>query len=93
MAQCLQKLPAIAGDAGSIPGWGRSPREGNGNCLQYSCWEIPWTEEARGATVHWVTKESDTTTATSESTARPLGSLKFIISHLEKIRVNMLGKV
>ena len=26
-----------AGDAGSIPGSGRSPREGNGNPLQYSC--------------------------------------------------------
>ena len=40
--------PANAGDAGdigSIPGLGRSPGEGNGNPLQYSCWEIPWTEE------------------------------------------------
>ena len=33
------------GDIGSIPGLGRSPGEGNGNPLQYSCWEIPWTEE------------------------------------------------
>ena len=24
---------------------GRSPGEGNGNPRQYSCWEIPWTEE------------------------------------------------
>ena len=37
--------PASAGDIGSIPGLGRSPGEGNGNPLQYSCWEIPWTEE------------------------------------------------
>ena len=29
-----------AGDPGSIPGSGRSPGEGNGNPLQYSCWEI-----------------------------------------------------
>ena len=29
----------------SILGWGRSPGEGNGNPLQYSCWEIAWTEE------------------------------------------------
>ena len=28
-----------AGDPGSIPGWGRSPGEGNGNLLQYSCLE------------------------------------------------------
>ena len=37
-----------AGDTGSIPGSGRSPGEGNGNPLQYSCWEIPWTEEPGG---------------------------------------------
>ena len=29
-----------AGELGSIPGWGRSPGEGNGNPLQYS-WRIP----------------------------------------------------
>ena len=34
-----------AGDLGSIPGLGRSPGEGNGNPLQYSCLENPWTEE------------------------------------------------
>ena len=33
-----------AGDAGLIPGWGRSPGGGQGNSLQYSCLEIPWTE-------------------------------------------------
>ena len=40
-------MPVNAGDAGdasSIPGSGRTPREGNGNPLQYSCL-IPWTEE------------------------------------------------
>ena len=31
-----------AGDLGSIPGSGRSPREGNGNPLQYSCLEGAW---------------------------------------------------
>ena len=30
-----------AGDLGSIPGWGRSPGEGNGNPLQYCCLENP----------------------------------------------------
>ena len=30
-----------AGDQGSIPGWGRSPGEGNGKPLQYSCLENP----------------------------------------------------
>ena len=33
----VENPPANAGDAGSIPGSGRSPREGNGNPLQYSC--------------------------------------------------------
>ena len=37
-----------AGDLGSIRGLGRSPGEGNGNPLQYSCLENPWTEEPGG---------------------------------------------
>ena len=36
-----------AGDLGSIPGLGRSPGEGNGNPLQYSCLENPLEEGAR----------------------------------------------
>ena len=42
----VKTLPANAGGVGSIPGWGRSPGEGNGKPLQYSCLEIPWTEES-----------------------------------------------
>ena len=34
-----------AGDPGLIPGLGRFPGEENGNPLQYSCLENPWTEE------------------------------------------------
>ena len=37
---------------GSIPGWGRSPGEGNGNPLQYSCLENPMDRGAWWATVH-----------------------------------------
>ena len=37
-----------AGDPGSIAGSGRSPGEGNGYPLQYSCLENPWTEEPGG---------------------------------------------
>ena len=44
------------GDPGSIPGWGRSPGEGNGNPLQYSCLENPMDGRAWLATVHGVTK-------------------------------------
>ena len=43
-----------AGDPGSIPG--RSPREGNGNPLPYSCLENPMDRGAWSATVHGVTK-------------------------------------
>ena len=56
----VKNLPAIAGDAGSIPGLGRSHGEGNGNLLQYCCLGNPWKEEP-GRLVHGVTKESDTT--------------------------------
>ena len=45
-----------AGDLGSIPGLGRSPGEGNGNPLQYSCLENPRDRGARQATVHGVAK-------------------------------------
>ena len=37
-----------SGGLGSIPGMGGAPGGGNGNPLQYSCWEIPWTEEPAG---------------------------------------------
>ena len=45
-----------AGDLGSILGLGRSPGEGNGNPLQYSCLENPMDRGAWGATVHGVTE-------------------------------------
>ena len=48
-------------DLGSIPGLGRSPREGNGNPLQHSCLGNPMDRGDWQATVHGVAKESDTT--------------------------------
>ena len=45
-----------AGDLGSIPGLGRSPGEGNGNPLQYSCLENPMDKGAWWATIHGVAK-------------------------------------
>ena len=45
------------GDAGSIPGSGRSPGGGNGNSRQYSCLENSMDTEAWWATVHGVTKK------------------------------------
>ena len=58
-----------AEDLGSIPGLGRSPGEGNGNPLQYSCLENPMGGGARWATVHGVAK-------TRIQQASPVGSLK-----------------
>ena len=54
-------MPANEGDAGSIPGSGRSPGERRGNPLQYSCLGNPTDRGAWWATVHGVTEELDTT--------------------------------
>ena len=43
-------------DVDSVPGSGRSPREGNGSPLQYSCLESPLDREAWQAKVHRVAK-------------------------------------
>ena len=42
--------------SGLIPGSGRSPGEGHGNPLQYSCLEDPMDTGVWQATVHWVAK-------------------------------------
>ena len=60
-AQSVKNPPANAGDAGLIPGSGRSPGGGNGNSLQYSCLENPMARGAWWATVHGVAKELDMT--------------------------------
>ena len=53
----VNNLPAgDTRDAGSFPGSGRSPREGNGNPLQEACLENPMDRGAWWATVHGVTK-------------------------------------
>ena len=50
-----------AGDVSSISLSVRSPGEGNGNPLQYSCLKNPMDREVWWATVHGVSKESDMT--------------------------------
>ena len=50
----VKNTPANAGDAGSIPGLKGSPREGNGNPLQFSCLENPIDRGAWRAAVHGV---------------------------------------
>ena len=59
VAQLVKNLPASSGDLrdlGSVAGLGRSPEEGNGNPLRYSCLENPMNRGPWQATVHGVTK-------------------------------------
>ena len=46
MVQVVKNIPANAGDAGSVPGPGRSPGRGHGEPLQYSCLENPMDRRA-----------------------------------------------
>ena len=57
VALMVKNPPINAGDirdAGSIPGWGRFPRGGHVNPLQYSCLENPMNRGVWWATVHGV---------------------------------------
>ena len=60
VALVVKNLPANAGDARdtgcSIPGLGRSPREGHSHPLQYSCLENPMDRGVQQATVHRLAK-------------------------------------
>ena len=63
----IKNLPANAGDirdVASIPGWERSPGEGHGNPLQYSCLENPMDREKPGRLQSIGCKELDTTEVT-----------------------------
>ena len=68
------------GDAGSIPGLGRSPRQGNGNPLQSYCLENPMDRGAWWATVHGVTKSqtqlSNFTNICTRSSSIPTSPMK-----------------
>ena len=89
----VKNLPAEAGesrDSSSIPRSGRSPGEGNGNPLLYSCLENPMYREAWWATVHGVAKSQtrlstntyveskiQSTCLTSGSTTKPQSSRQY----------------
>ena len=57
----VKNLPASSGDASSIPGWGKTLGERNGNPSNIPAQEIPWTEEHGGGYSSWGRKELDTT--------------------------------
>ena len=69
------------GDPGSIPGSGRSPGEGNGHPLQYSCLENPTDGGAWRATVHGVT---DSRTRPSAFTHLHFTNLYFLMQFYTK---------
>ena len=56
MAQMIKNLPCNVGDPGSFLGSGRSPGEGHGYPLKYSCLENPMVRGAWWARAHGVTK-------------------------------------
>ena len=64
------------GDLSLIPGSGRSPEKGNGNPLQYSCLESPWTEEPGGLLFHGVTESRTQLKRLSSSTLLPCHCLQ-----------------
>ena len=60
MAQMVKNLLAMQETGGSIPGWERSPGEGNGYTIQYSCLKNPIDRGAWRATVRGVAKSQTT---------------------------------
>ena len=67
-----------AGDLGLIPGLGRSPGEGNGNPLQYSCLENPHGQRSLVGYSPWGPKESDMTEQLSTAQHMPKTELSKI---------------
>ena len=61
-----------SGDAGSIPGSGRSPGKGNGNLLQYSCLENPMDRGAWWGTVRRVAKSFTQLSTQLSQASRPV---------------------
>ena len=57
----VKNLPANAGGMGLIPALGRSPGEGNGNPLQYSCLKNSMDKRSLVGYSPWGGKKSDTT--------------------------------
>ena len=64
----VKNILANSGDMGSIPGLGRSPRNGNDNLLQYSCLENPMDRGVLQAVVYGITKRVGHDLATNTTT-------------------------
>ena len=73
-----------AGDLGLIPGFGRSPGEGNDNPLQYSCLENPMDGGAWWATVHGVSTRLTLHSKVKSNFTFTFPDFKKFIIYLEK---------
>ena len=80
------------GDLGSIPGSGRSPGEGNGNLLQYSCLENPMDGEAWWATVQGVSK-SRTRLSNFTFTFKSRRGASLVAQLVKKVEVKPFSRV
>ena len=93
-----QESAGSAGDAGSIPGSGRSPGGGHGTRCQFLAWEIPWTEEPGGLRSLGAQKSQKTTewlnswSAAWERTSRARIALKERPPHSLNWRSRPLGQ-
>ena len=82
----IRNLPANAGGLGSIPGSGKSPGEGNGYSLQYSCLENPHRQRSLLGYSLWGHKESDTTEKLSTAEHKELKDIQWYSNKETKIR-------
>ena len=85
----VKNPPANAGDAGSMPGSGRAPGEGNGNSLQCSCLGSPVDRGAWWATVHAVAKSR--TRLNNSSHAYDFFKSNMLICTVELIILSLLA--
>ena len=74
-----------AGDPGSIPGSGRSPGEGNGNPLQYSCLENPTKEEPSGLHPMGFQRVGHNLATNTQTLLIGLNKFTYILFHFNKI--------
>ena len=70
-----KESPGNAGDLGSIPGLGKSPGEGNGYPVLYSCMENSMDRGAWRVTVHGVTKSQTRLSTHTQTHTPPIGSV------------------
>ena len=83
----------IAGDAGLIPGLGRSCGEGNGNSSQYLAWEIPRTEEPGGLCPWGHKSQMQLSNSTTTQCTREVGTpdLEAETKHMKQMREKYRG--